>query len=297
MVGSRDDFSYFECSKCGCLQIAEIPQNMEKYYSSNYYSFQKITHRNFLKRLLVTKRDQYVLFKTGTIGKLLSKKYPNDVLELISKSNINIESRVLDVGCGSGGLLFLLKSLGMRNLVGVDPYVREEIKEQNIRILKATIHVLPDEQKFDLVVFNHSFEHIPDQLATLSKACGMLSKSGVCLLRIPLKTDHIWNLYGIDWVQIDAPRHFFIHTMRSLRHLADKAELLIKDVVFDSTEFQFWGSEQYKKDIPLTAENSYAVSPRKSIFTPRQIAEFKKIAGDLNKTNRGDQAVFYLTKR
>jgi hypothetical protein len=55
MFGFRDEFTYFECSKCGCLQIAEIPINMEKYYPSNYYSFQKIYSDNFIKKVLKRK--------------------------------------------------------------------------------------------------------------------------------------------------------------------------------------------------------------------------------------------------
>ena len=35
MFGFRDEFTYFECSKCGCLQIAKIPKNVEKYYPLN----------------------------------------------------------------------------------------------------------------------------------------------------------------------------------------------------------------------------------------------------------------------
>jgi len=41
MFGVGDQFTYFECSKCGCLQIAEILKNMGKYYPANYYSFKK----------------------------------------------------------------------------------------------------------------------------------------------------------------------------------------------------------------------------------------------------------------
>jgi len=58
--------------------------------------------------------------------------------------------------------------------------------------------------------------------------------------------------------------------------------LVIQDVIFDSTEFQFWGSKQYKRDIPLMAENSYSVDPKKSIFIKKQMKESKKMAKELN---------------
>jgi len=163
-------------------------------------------------------------------------------------------------------------------------------------VYKKSIYDLPNNQKFDLIMFNHSFEHIYDQLQTIIKVYNLLSEDGACLIRMPIKTDYIWNRYGINWVQIDAPRHFFIHTPKSFELLVEQSELTIKERVYDSTEFQFWGSEQYKKGIPLNVENSYSVNPEKNIFTIEQIMEYKKLAKKLNESGQGDQAAFILKK-
>ncbi|PXF61271.1 MAG: class I SAM-dependent methyltransferase [Candidatus Methanogaster sp.] len=297
MFGFRDEFTYFECSECGCLQIAEIPKDMEKYYPSNYYSFKKGESNNFIKQILIRKRDEYTLLKKGLIGKALYIKYPNLLFDMISKMGVNYNSRILDVGCGAGNLLYSLNETGFTDLMGVDPYMDRDDVDGNVTILKKTIHELPDGQKFDLITSNHSFEHIPDQLETLSKISKILSENGVCLIRMPVKTKCIWNRYSVDWVQIDAPRHFFLHTLKSFELLVEKSGLSIQDVIFDSTEFQFWGSESYKRDVPLTAENSYSVNPKKSIFASKQIREFRKMANELNKNKQGDQAGFYLTRK
>lgn len=314
MFGFRDQFTYFECSSCGCLQIAEAPKDIGKYYPPDYHPFEQRASDNFIKRFAVVQRDRYVLYNGGFIGKLLytmprverlllgsyrSRRYSGEfdaIFKAISKAGVSPESRILDVGCGSGRVLHALRNLGFRNLVGVDPYTSEEERHEHVRIFRKTIYGLSNSQKFDLIIFNHSFEHIPDQLQTLLKVSDILRENGVCLIRMPLKTEHIWNLYGVHWVQIDAPRHFFIHTMKSFGHLVTEAGLLIRDVNFDSTSFQFWGSEQYKGDIPLEAENSYQKNPGNSIFTPRRIGEFEKMAKELNMTSQGDQATFYVTK-
>ena len=296
MFGFRDEFTYFECSKCGCLQIAEIPKNMEKYYPSNYYSFKKGESNNFMKQILKRKRDEYALLKKGLIGKALYTKYPNLLFDRIGKIGVNYNSRILDVGCGAGNLLYSLNETGFTDLVGVDPYMDGDVIDGNVKILKKTIHELPDSQKFDLITSNHSFEHISDQLETLLKISKILSENGICLIRVPVKTKYTWDRYGVNWVQIDAPRHFFLHTLKSFGLLVEKSGLSIKDVVFDSTEFQFWGSEQYTRDIPLLSENSYSVNPKKSIFTSKQIREFKKMANELNMHKQGDQAAFHITR-
>lgn len=294
MFGFRDEFIYFECSKCGCLQIAEFPKNIGKYYPSNYYTFKKGESSNFIKQILKRKRDEYALFKRGLIGKAIYRKYPNPLFDRISRIGVTYNSRILDVGCGAGNLLYSLKDIGFKNLVGVDPYINGDVIDADVKILKKTIYKLLDNQKFDLIIFNHSFEHISDQLETVVKVSKILSENGVCLIRIPIKTEYVWNRYDVNWVQIDAPRHFFIHTIKSFAYLAKKVGLLIKNITFDSTEFLFWGSEQYKSGIPLRAEDSHSVNPQKSIFTKKQIIEFKKMAEELNRQKQGDQAAFYL---
>jgi len=76
--------------------------------------------------------------------------------------------------------------------------------------------------------------------------------------------------------------------------LAKQAGWEILQVVYDSTAFQFWGSEQYQRDIPLLDPRSYQVNPAASIFTRADIAAFESRARKLNEDGRGDQACFYL---
>jgi SAM-dependent methyltransferase len=294
MFGFRDEFNYFECSACGCLQIAEVPQDIGRYYPSGYYSFQQAAPDSAIRRFARIRRDRHTVFGAGLVGKMLSKRYRNSTLEVLAAKRPSQEARILDVGCGSGGFLRTLADLGFKKLFGVDPFIAGDVATGPIRIFKKTILDLPDSEKFDFILFNHSLEHIWNQQDTLSKARQLLTPSGVCVVRIPLKTETIWNLYGTHWVQIDAPRHFYVHTMGSFRHLSQQASLAVQDVTFDSTERQFWASEQYQKDIPLESQDSYHVNPKRGIFKASQIREFRKKAEELNSMNQGDQAAFSL---
>ena len=136
---------------------------------------------------------------------------------------------------------------------------------------------------------------MPDQLGTLRYVYEILSNRGICLIRIPVKSNYIWKRYGVHWVQVDAPRHFFIHTLKSMELLAKKANLEILKIVFDSTSFQFWASEQYLKDISLTQEKG-SKKENACQFTPNEMKEFEKLAKKLNNNCQGDQAQFYLRK-
>ena len=300
MFGFRDEFTYFECSKCGCLQIAEIPKNIGKYYPYNYYSFNNLPLKkendNIIKKYLKRKRNDYALYRKGIMGKLIYAKYPHLLFYIIGHAKIDYNSKVLDIGCGTGSLLYSLNKAGLKHLTGVDLYIKREIINNDIKVYKKSIYDLPNNHKFDLIMFNHSFEHIYDQLQTLIKVYNLLSEDGACLIRMPVKTDYIWNRYGINWIQIDAPRHFVLHTPNSFELLVKKSDLCIKEKIYDSTEFQFWGSEQYKENISLNEKNSYLINPEKSIFKKEKIQEYKNMAKELNENSQGDQAAFILEK-
>ena len=70
----------------------------------------------------------------------------------------------------------------------------------------------------------------------------------------------------------------------------------MKKIRYDSTAFQFWGSEQYQRDLPLLHQSSYFVNPETSAFTAEQIAAYTAEADRLNARGEGDQAAFYLRK-
>ncbi len=298
LFGTYEHFDYLECSYCGCLQIATIPKDMSKYYSARYFSAKSKRNRIKLKGLL-----ESAMVKSN---KFLSKKiFPTYVLSavgqpfilgLIRDFHLKSDSRILDVGCGRGDFIMRLIDMGFKNVLGLEPFFEGKVRD-DLRIINGTIDNLPLGMKFDAVILNHSFEHMPDQISTLAKISSIISEQGLCQIRIPLKTDYIWKRFGTDWVQLDAPRHFYLHTLYSFIMSARKAGLEVRSVVFDSTAFQFWGSEQCLRNIPLRNENSYEINPEKSVFDQDQIRRFSRIAKRLNKDCQGDQATFYLSKK
>ncbi len=297
MYDTDKDFGYFQCIQCGCLQIEQIPKDMSKYYPSDYYSLKvhsgsfKALIEKFVKQL----RDHYAFFKKGIIGKLIYDRFPNNGLRSLSKLNLTKDSRILDVGCGSGNILCALNKFGFKNILGVDPYIEKKINYTNgLNILKKTIHDI--EGKFDLIMLHHSFEHMDEPSKVFHKINTLLSPTGICLIAIPVVDSWAWENYETNWVQIDAPRHFFLHSKKSMDILAEDAGFRVKEIVFDSVGSQFWMSEQYKKGIPLYSQNSFLVNPSKSIFNKHEINAFSKKAKELNLASKGDQAVFFLEK-
>lgn len=147
-----------------------------------------------------------------------------------------------------------------------------------------------------LVMFHHCFENMSDPFEALVSVSRILSSNDICLIRIPVVSSYAWTKYGTNWVQLDAPRHFYLHSVKSMKLIVEKAGLKLKTVTYDSTALQFWGSEQYMRNIPLKSENSYGVKKEKSIFSISEIKEFQNKANELNINELGDQAAFYICK-
>jgi SAM-dependent methyltransferase len=295
MYGYRDKFEYFECGKCGCLQINDVPENLSKYYPTDYYSIMKIEEKGLLKSFLKRQLANYSFYNKGIIGKMLTMKY--DLAfdpEWFRRSKVSFDSKILDVGCGSGHLLYYLQLVGFSNCTGIDPFISEDIFYNNgVTILKKEIRDHDDQ--FDFIMLHHSFEHMKEPLSVLKELFRLLKPDRYIVIRIPIAS-FAWSKYGVNWIQLDAPRHLFLHTTKSVQILTEQVGFRIADMVFESTDFQFWGSEQYVMDIPLKDSLSYAVNPRKSIFSKKQINYFKAKAHELNDNGEGDTVCIYLYK-
>ena len=298
LFGFRDEFDYFICHECGCLQISEIPKNLDKYYPTDYYSFSAIEiHKtNKLKCLLKRQRTRFNLGEKSIIGCIMAKLFNSTIIpNWIIKAGITVDSKILDVGCGSGKLLVLLQRQGFSSLTGVDPYIDQDyFFEDGVRIFKAQVSDLSE--SFDFIMLHHSFEHVANPADTFRSLHAKLNPNGMVLLRIPTVSSYAWRKYKTNWVQLDAPRHLHLHSIKSIELLSKDAGFQIESIEFDSSAFQFLGSEQYIKDIPLRDPKSYKNGIVGSIFNDRDFLKFDQKAKLLNKACDGDQACFFLRK-
>lgn len=297
MFGFRDPFSYGECGRCGCLQLLDPPADMGRYYGPGYYSFGGDLDAEFADPGLREARG-------ATVRALLSA--PEDEARGVAHGDmrrpllslrplgLTPESRILDVGCGTGRLLYQLDMAGFRRGCGADPFVDGDIAYRSgLRVWRRDLAAM--DGGWDVIMLHHAFEHLPDPARAMVEAAERLVPGGRLLLRLPMADSEAWRVYGADWVQLDAPRHLFLHTRESLRRLADDAGLRMEAAVCDSYEFQFWGSEQYRRDIPLHDPRSkWGGQP--GIFPTDVVDGWRALSHRLNAEGAGDQAAVYFRK-
>lgn len=294
MFGLGDSFLYFQCGGCQCLQIAEFPANLSHYYPTHYYSFAPYHGKKFygLKGWFYKLRIRSTLFTKGLVHKIIHRLFPVSKLRIF-EGLVDKKTRILDVGCGNGDMfLYPLKEAGVAAVAGCDPFIPNDITYKNgLKIYKSDAFNMAG--TWDLVIYNHAFEHVPDPFENLKRVAEILPTGGVCILRIPTVPNYAWEHYGVNWAQLDAPRHLFLHSPISIRLLAEKAGMKLEKIIYDSTFFQFAGSEAIANGIPLIK-----ISEHQNNFLKRKLdrIRYNHKANILNKEQRGDQATFYLVK-
>ncbi len=285
LYGTRAEFDYFECASCRSLQIAAIPDDLAGHYPGDYYSYDR-NRTPIIKRMRQAVRNWLILFAPPPLNEWASGSKGDRVLLFLSYAGVSPSSRVLDVGCGGGSLLNGLARAGMTCLAGVDPFVTGDfVTADGVPVAKRSIREAEGEH--DIIMFNHSLEHVPDLLGDLVAARAKLAAGGCCMVRIPVAGSHTAKVYAANWYGLDPPRHLALPTVAGMKALAARAGFKVERIEFDSNATQFIGSELYRRGIALNER-----APEH--FSETQLATFKTTAAALNKAGDGDQAAFFL---
>lgn len=102
------------------------------------------------------------------------------------KERKSLNSNVLDFGCGDGRAMSFLKSIGFKNIYGLE--ISDQLfkiaKEKSFTIFNNT-NEIPKDLKFDVVFSNHVFEHIFDLKETLDKIKKVLKDDAIIVICVP----------------------------------------------------------------------------------------------------------------
>lgn len=138
------------------------------------------------------------------------------------------DARILDVGCGDGFHIGLLKTYGRSGwkLEGVDADPRAQLAAERRGIEVRCGRVEDIDLKpgsYDLILMIMTIEHLPDPLKTLRRIYDLLSAGG----RVVIVTDNIespdFHIFcNRHWGGYHFPRHWYLFSRTTLAKLAEK---------------------------------------------------------------------------
>lgn len=136
----------------------------------------------------------------STLGQLLFKIDRKKIFGFLKYADINKKSRIVDVGCGTGSTLKILRKLGYKNAIGIDVAESSMILckrkrfKRNKDVFKVDVTSAPKrlKKKFDLVFTEGSIEHYKNIQPMVNSICN-LSKRYV-LTTMPDMNSFYWQI-------------------------------------------------------------------------------------------------------
>ncbi len=169
------------------------------------------------------------------------KAQDREILERLLTAYVKKDARILDVGCGVGEGLGLLKGLGYHNAAGVD------ISEEMVNTASeggAEAYTLKQlagmDAEFDMMLFSHVIEHIEyrDLQAFLESYFARLKSGGKVIILSPVLYDAFFN--DIDHIKPYYPAGIvnLFSARRVSRQYGSEYRLKLMDIYFRTSSLQ-----------------------------------------------------------
>ena len=177
-----ESFSIVRCGDCGfaATQPFRSESELGRYYASAYYGRRKLFLDVFINR---------------SRSRAVSRAVPR--------------GGVLDVGCGSGGFLRVMRERGWR-VQGTELETRASAQDRPTDV-PVSYGALWDaglvRASFEAVTFWHVLEHVADPKRYLTAAYDLLRPGGALFLEVPNFSSWQAQFGGERWFHLDAPRH------------------------------------------------------------------------------------------
>jgi 2-polyprenyl-3-methyl-5-hydroxy-6-metoxy-1,4-benzoquinol methylase len=216
---STDTFLAMRCRQCGLVYLNPRPtlDELDRIYLENYHAFQ-------------FSEEHY-----GLVYKIRRRLEARRALSWCRR--LGEDARIIDVGCGDGFHLGLLREFGRPGwkLEGVDNSQRavEVATRAGLSVHYGSVeHLALPEGAYDMAFLIQTIEHVGDPPAIL-KAVRRLLKPGGTVVVVTDNTDSIdFKLFkGRHWGGYHFPRHWNLFNPQTLTALAHKAGLEVDSLV------------------------------------------------------------------
>jgi len=209
-------FRLYRCSSCGCIFQHPVPElsAIASFYPGQYWW--RESRRTRASLILSRLERRYREFVALDHVRFLQR----------CASRTGGGRSLLDIGCGSGTFLHLARKRGF------DPHGLD-MSANAVAAAKAE-YGLPVRQgdiggdawkgsSFDFITMFHVLEHVPDPLAAVGFAGGLLAPGGSLIVQVPNVASLQARVFGARWYGLDVPRHLINFTPRALALLFERA--------------------------------------------------------------------------
>ena len=257
MLNIPGEFKVSRCKKCGFVFLNPIPdeKTLKKYYpSKDYYAYSDKEDEGFFSKVRNYLISHY--YNRNILSRLIASVV-HDVPGIpLWKQN----GKILDIGCGSGETLVMLKKLGWEVYgLDIDKKALDVAKKKGVTHVKfgtyKAISTYPD-NFFDAVRMYHVIEHLDNPYQVLGIIHKKLKKNGELIIGTPNTKSFTAGIFRQYWLNLDTPRHTILFNPVVLKKLLKKENYKVTAVDFCSAggivgSMGYFFSEQKKYKINL----------------------------------------------
>lgn len=233
MLGVEGKFRVFRCTSCGLLFLSPMPtiSELSRYYPpSAYYAYAKNDGKGLFQRIREYLLTRY--YEPTVISRALTLVLHN--VPAIPKRVQN--GKVLDVGCGTGDTLIMLKRLGW-DVYGMDMDKRAVMIAKKRGVTHVRVGTYEDISRypdnfFDAIRLYHVIEHLNDPKKCLRLLYKKLKKGGEVIVGTPNAASIVARVFRAYWYNLDSPRHVMVFRPSNLSRC-------IQEAGFSKTEIEF----------------------------------------------------------
>jgi len=233
-------YDIYQCLNCGLIvtERDNRPEKISSYYPKTYTAYQenKSLRKQHLKIFL------YFLLRSPvpTPVRWLREFVFYPISQRMRGFEIKPQAKVLDIGCGSGKFLSVIKALKMIPF-GVE--VNEKACELSKRITED-IYLGPFEtignykfsnnpaMKFELIFASAVMCQVMDPAQVLQNVKRMLADNGTAIITAANNRSLWAKLFGRYWYNLETPRNLSIFAPQNMQMYCDKCQLKIKKIRF-----------------------------------------------------------------
>ncbi|VUD40304.1 Ubiquinone biosynthesis O-methyltransferase [Thalassocella blandensis] len=220
-----NEFSFYQYFPSELVVLGERPSDdeIQGVYPSNY--------------------EPYIFNKWGGIIGRARQFVQKSKVKVLSRFLREENARVLDIGCGAGNLLLLMKKYGKKtwqlhgNDLNTDALM--SLKNMGIMVHACDYRDIPLSNYFDLIILNQVIEHFSDPRDLVDVCAKLLKPNGYIFIETPSSDGLDFKIFrsGV-WGGYHIPRHFYIFNESNL-------SLMLKDYRYTVTKVDYLTSPAF----------------------------------------------------
>lgn len=232
--GGPGVFRYVRCTRCGLVYMNPqvIPEDLGKLYPADYGPHH-------------AKGNEDQESRASCLTDLGRKSFVRSLC-----ARLTPQSRILDLGCGSGAFLHKVRVATGCRVQGVDSSPAAAKTAREIYDIDVFIGTLPEApfptESFDAITAWCCLEHVPNPAEVMRRIHELLRPGGSCLLGVPNVASFNAKVFRDKWYHLDCPRHLYLYSPDTLKRLAKAAGLPVEEIAFDRSSRGLIQSLRYR---------------------------------------------------